>query len=245
MTQRWRQVVALDQGFQLAARAAAGRLATDQQANEVQVAELGHGLQQQGLAFAPLQPARQHDHRQAVGQAPVVDALDQALVGHGLRAEGPDVDAAPDQPHPRRVDRMVRAQIVGDEVRGRDDPLTLGQHRVVAPLQRIAAGIGDVHRGHEVAAAALGRGQGAPARRPGAGVHDVDFVTLDDVHQPLDVVVDRGRVAAGQGHDLVHRPGPGEAVFQGAPGRGDDGRPAGGGQSLGDIDGGALKPAVL
>ena len=143
----------------------------------------------------------------------------------------------------RRVDLVAGEDVVADELRDRDHPVALRHDGVVEPLQLAVEVIRRVEGGHERNAGAAGGAEGAPGRRPAAGMDDIDVVLPDDPAETVDVAEHDRRVLALQRQREV-----GDAPALQLPRHGTAGRCHQGGsarlmQGRGHVDGAALRAA--
>ena len=85
-------------------------------------------------------------------------------------------------------------QVAADKLGYGDHPFALGHHRIVFPLERIASRIGSVKRGHEWCPRPFGGETGAPGRRAGAGVNNIDAFVPDQLLKAPDVGIHDKRI---------------------------------------------------
>ena len=234
---------------------------------------LGLTDQARRIAFAPLVRAHQHaahiaprhpgqcldQHRLALpARQP---AGQQQRPAHHPAAATPAPAAPSDRPT-RRPDRtragstprgMTRMRVgsvpwratimLGDEAAGRDHPLALRHHRVVAALERQVLAVGAVVGGDEVRAGAPAGEPGRPRRRARACMHDRHPLRPDQRREPRRVAPDRQRVPAGQRQNDVAAAGALHRGHQPPAGAGHQAGPAGADDRLVDLDRAALHAA--
>src|SRR5207248_10557637 len=116
------EAILADCGFELAAKPAA-LLGACKNTTDFAPAELRDCRDEIEPALPSRQPAGKHHDRHAVGQAPLVREVDDALRADPVRIEDFEIDAARDRSQPVAADPIDTGGMVGDEIRNRDHPL--------------------------------------------------------------------------------------------------------------------------
>ena len=218
-------------------------LGADQEAAQIAAAEPGDRLDEVEPALPARQAPRQHDDRGILGHPPPRRQRADPLAVDPARIERGDVDPARNDPQAVGADPVNAGDVLGDELRDRDDPLAARHHRIVPVLQRQIGVVGVMKRGHEAPLGGARRRPGAPRRSAAAGMHDVDLVAADDLDQRGGIAAHHQGVLRGERKLQMAHPEAGQLMLHRAPGRGDISGPAGSGERAGEVDGAAFRPA--
>ena len=184
-----------------------------------------------------------HDGQHAVGHPHRLRHARDAVGGDGVGIEHHRIDAARNDPDPRRIDLVLPAYHLGDVMAGGDHDLAFGHDRVVAALERQVLAVNAVIGGDEMRAGALAGEPGGPRRRARAGVHEGDVLGADQRLQSGGVAPDRDRVPGQQRQREVTPAGALHRMNHRAAGAGHQRHALGLGDRLGDFDGAAFHAA--
>ena len=160
-----------------------------------------------------------------------------------VRIENLEIDAARDRPQPVGSDPIGSGDVMGNEVRNRNDAVTPRHDGIVASFQSVARAVGVVKCRHEGTPGGVGGRPGTPCGGAAAGVDDVDAELPHQARQLRGVAAHDQRVLRGEWQRQVSGACPGNVMLQRTAARGDIGDPSRFDQRARELDGAALGAA--